>query len=150
MSSDLSQSGSTLVFDLINSANPTLPNGPLSPSNTTLGTPTVTGSTPNTSLGITAVNGEGYTGTDEVLYNRIDIGAMFTSWGVTATVSSGASYTNAVDLLPTLNSQYGLDLQASDIVDGAIGASSFPSTYTLAIATGSLTYIGELAVTLDA
>jgi hypothetical protein len=150
MSSDLTQTGTTLVYDLINSANPGLQNGPLSTSNTTLGAPTATGATPNTALEITAVAGKGYTGNDTVNYNRIDIGAMFTAWAVTATVSNGASYTNASDLLPTLNSQYGLNLQVSDIVEGAIGASSYPFTYTLVMAADSLTYIGSLAVTLDA
>lgn len=149
MSSDLTQSGPTLVFDLINSANPDLPNGPLSPSNTSLGTPTATGLTPNTSITISAINGEGYTGAEDVSYNRIDIGAMFSSWGVTATLDNAASFTNASDLLPALNSQYHLDLQASDIDDAAIGAGSYPFNYTLMISAGSLTYIGELVVTLN-
>ena len=150
--SDLTQSGPTLIFDLINTANPGLPNGPLSASNVTLGTPaanTTNGSGDNSQVEVTGIEGQGYSGTDVFTYNRIDIGAMFTTWGISATLSGGSGFTNASDMLTALNAAYSLDLQASDIVDGPIGASSFPDSYTLTIADGSLVYTGTLAVTLN-
>lgn len=150
MSSDLTQTGPTLVYGLINTANPSLQNGPLTTANTTLGNPASTGSTPNTSLEITAVEGEGYTGNDTVTYNRIDIGAMFETWGIAPSIPNGPSFTNASDLLSYLNETYSLNLQVSDINDGQIGADSYPATYTIVIANNSLTYINQLTVTLEA
>jgi len=151
--SDLTLSGPTLIYDLINAANVGLPNGPLSPTNTTLGVPAANitdASGNNTQVAITAISNQGYTGSKVVTYNRIDIGAMFTGWGMAATVANGATYVNASDFLPSLNAAYHLDLQATDIIDGPINAVSYPDAYTLNIAASSLTYIGTLAVSITA
>jgi hypothetical protein len=151
MSANVGELGAQMVFDAINAANPSLQNGPVSASNVTLGTPTATGATPNTSVEMTGIAGQGYSGSDTITYDRIDIGAMFTTWGDNpATVPNGATYTNASDMLPTINATYGTDLQAADIVDGAIGASSYPFAYSLVMAAGCLAYTGELAINITA
>lgn len=151
MSANVTELAAQMVYDAINAANPSLQNGPVSASNVTLGTPTATGSTPNTSLDITAIAGQGYTGSDTVMYDRIDIGAMFSTWSDSPVpIANGATYTNASDLLPYINATYHTDLQAADIVDGAIGAGSYPFAYNIVIAADCLAYIGELPVNLTA
>lgn len=148
--SDLTQTGQTLLLGMINAANPSLPNGPLSTSNVTFGLPATGVNGKNTTISVSGIDGAGYTGAQSVDYDRLDIGVMFTNWAVTADVPNGPSYTNASDLLPYLNTTYNLNVQVSDIVDGAIGISSYPATYTLQMNVNSLTYTGSLDVQLEA
>lgn len=148
--SDLTQTAEALIYALVNAANAGLAGNPASASNITLGTPTViSAGGDNTSLTLTAIPGHGYTGVDTVTYNRLDIAAVFTALGVTPTLNGGSGYLNASDLLAPLKTAYGLNLQASDIVDGAIGAGAYPFSYNLVMAAGSLAYTGSVAVTLQ-
>lgn len=151
MTASLNDTSSDLVYALINAANLNLPNGPLTATNSTLGTPAASGTTPNTTVTLTAVAGEGYTGEVTISYGRIDIGAMFTTWGDSPVlVPSGANYTTVAELIAYLNSTYTLDLQDSDVVTGSIPAGPYPYSYTLTMNSASLAYIGTLPITLQA
>jgi hypothetical protein len=148
--SDLTQDGLTLILDLINSSNNlTLTQGPLTSSNVGLGDPSASpdGSSHNTQVTLTATPHGPYYGSVTVIYDRLDIGSMFSGWGVSASIG-GNSYVNASDMLATINSAYNLDLQASDIVDGPLNIDSYPASAVLEIASNSLVYTGSLNVAL--
>ena len=147
--SDLTQSGPTLLLGLINAANPNLPNGPLTAGNVTLGAPSSNVGANNTQVTVTGVTGQGYSGTETFTYNRLDIGAMFTGWGKTATLTGGAAFHQTTDLLAPLNAAYDLDLQPSDVVNETL-TGTVPYSYTLKMAADSLTYLNQVNVQIDA
>lgn len=151
--SDLTQTGQTLVYGLINAANPNLQNGALTTVNTSFGAPAGTGSTPNTSLQVTAVDNQGYSGQVTVNYNRLDIQNQVFS----VLAPSGASVVNTNsamatvgDVLAAINSTYNLNLQEGDVSNGATALSltNDAGSCTIEIDPGSLAYTGSLNVTI--
>jgi hypothetical protein len=151
--SDLTQTGQTLVYGLINAANPNLQNGALSAVNTTLGAPAGTGSTPNTSVQVSAVANQGYTGNVTVNYNRLDIQnqvfSVLAPSGATV-VNAGGSMATVNDVVTAINSTYNLNLQAGDVSNASteLSLSEDAGSCTIEIAAGSLTYTGSLNVTI--
>lgn len=147
---------SQAVYTLINTANPSLPNGALDSTNTTLGAvaAAASGTVPNTSLLITAVAGEGYTGEVTVLYNRLDIQADVFSVlapGGATVVNSGGAMATVADVVAALNSTYNtltveiLDSDISNDTD-ALSLVNDAGSVTLTVASTSLAYTGTLAV----
>lgn len=104
---------------------------------------------PATTVSITANAGSGLTGSVQVVYQRVDLGFMATL-DPALVITSGAGTT--LDLLPFLNSYYGLALSADDIVDEALPATqadvNTPVVLT-AVAT-SLIYQGSVSLNLTA
>lgn len=151
--SDLTQSGPTLVYQMVNTANATLPNGPLSASNSTLGTPNATGSTPNTSIQISATAGQGYTGNVTVNYARLDIDtdvfSVLAPSGATV-INAGGTMAHVSDVVTALNAAYNLNLQQSDVSNwsSALSLADDAGSATIQIAAGSLVYLGSLVVTI--
>jgi hypothetical protein len=151
--SDLTQTGPTLLYGLINAANPSLPNGALSATNTTLGAPASTGSTPNTSVAVAAVTNQGYTGSVTVNYNRLDIQndvfSVLAPSGATV-VNTGGTMAAISDVVAAINSAYNLNIQQSDVSNWstALSLTDDAGSCTIDIATGSLTYTGTLSVTI--
>lgn len=146
--SDLTKTSKALFYDLVNSANAALASNPLSDSNVTLSVPTDgTFGDKNTQVTITAIAEEGYKGSVDVTYDRLDIGTLFSDASITPTVE-GDGFADAAALLSAINSQYGLNLSADDIQNDDLSAQTYPSTYTLTIAAGSLAYIGTVDVSL--
>jgi hypothetical protein len=155
--SDLTQLGPALVYALVNAANSAhLTNGPLSPANATVGAPTALSSDPsgkNTAVTLTAIIGQGYTGTVNIDYNRLDIQAdVFAVLAPAGATLVNAAFATNADLLAPLNAAYNLNLQPSDLETpaAAIDTSALPMEVTLNIALTSLTYLGNLVVTITA
>ena len=149
--SDLTQSGENLVLGMVNAANTDLPNGPLSSSNVTLGAPTATGASPNTSVEFSAIASHGYTGSVTCTYDRLDISAdVFSVLAPGGATLVDASYATIADLLAPLNTAYAINLQAGDISNGATALSltEDAGTATIEIASTCLTYTGSLVVTI--
>jgi hypothetical protein len=148
--SDLTQSGLTLILQLVNDLNSdTLTKGPLTSGNVTLGNPSGSpdGSSKNTQITLDSVDGGPYYGTQTVIYDRLDIGGMFTGWGINPSIG-GNSYINASDTLASINSAYNLNLQPGDIIDGPLNIGSYPATASLEISPNSLVYTGTLSLSL--
>lgn len=109
-----------------------------SASNSTLGTPATdsTYGTTNTRISITAGSNSGYGGSVNLFYTRRPI-----TDAITGSVSLGtiASDTTVVAMLPTINSKYGLNLTAQDVVDGVVKAGA--TFVTITIASGSWVFL---------
>lgn len=155
--SDLTKTGSQLVYALINAANPGLANGALDPTNTTLSAPTALTGDPsgqNTKVTVNATAGHGYINGKDLTYNRLDIQTqVFSVLAPTgaALIDAATPYVAVQDILAAVNTKYGINLQASDVAnptDALVGA-SYPKTATINIAAGSLTYVGSLVVTIN-
>jgi hypothetical protein len=149
--SDLTKDGVTLILGEINTKL-AAGNIPLSTSNVTLGVPSrsAAGTTDNSQIDVVAIAGQGYTGDQEITYNRLDIETVLTNLGAaTPAIANAGTLVNASDLLAAINSTYALALVPADIVDGPINATAYPFAYTLNIADGSLVYTGSLPVSID-
>lgn len=143
------KTSSQLVYDLFNRSNPTLP-FPLAPANVTLGVPAVNSSgisLKNTMVTMTAVAGQGYSGSTTAYYNRVSLA------DIVATGSSNFFYTNQVtssDVLPLFNTAFNTNLQASDIVVENLPAPDGTGkiTYTLTANPHSLAFNASVQITL--
>lgn len=151
--SDLTQTGKNLVFGLINNANPGLVNGALDTTNVTLGNPSALNgdaSGKNTKVTVTAIAGQGYTGTADVKYNRLNLQtdvADLILGGAFSLVD--ADYATVADLLTAINAALGLTLQAADLSNAATAISgTYPKTATVTVATTHLALFGSLTVTI--
>jgi hypothetical protein len=154
MALDLTKTGAQLIYDLLNAANPNPRHGAFSPTNVTLGAvSTLTGdvSGKNTKVTVTAVAGQGYSGSQTIKFNRIDINALFIQKGIPALSFPNANYTQSTDFLAYLNSTHSLNLTAADVVLETLPADDDVTgliTYTLQIASTCKTFIGTLPLTI--
>lgn len=102
-----------------------------SASNSALGTPVAdnTYGTTNTRISLSAKSNSGYNGSVNLFYTRRSI-----TDAVLGSVSLGtiSSATTVVSMLPTINSKYGLNLTAQDVVDGPVAAGATFITLTIA------------------
>lgn len=150
--SDLTQTGKTLIFALINTANPSLVNGAIDDSNVTLSAPAVLtsdASGKNTKLTLTAKADQGYTGTADVTYNRLDLQAVADIKVPGGLSLVDASYATGADLIAAINTALGTALVAGDFTNASTAISgSYPRTATLTAVTTSLVFVGSLAVTI--
>lgn len=151
--SDLTQTGEALLYSLVNAANPSLQNGALSSANVTLAAPAATGSTPNTSVALSAITDHGYSGTISVSYNRLAIDTQVFNVlapGGATVVNSGGTMVTVSDVVAAINSAYAINLQAEDVSNGstALSLTANAGSCTIQVAAGSYTYTGSLNVTI--
>lgn len=106
----------------------------------------------NTKVTATAANGSGYTGTRDIFYNRVDLSTVPGSRGVTFQVGDAV---NLSDLLPEINTLYGLAMTTADFTDAAIPA--FPGvaphetqTINMVATDAAVLWSGTLTLTIDA
>lgn len=144
MSIPLNKPSSDLIIDLINIAN----SSTLDETKITFAAPTVI--TPgqdghnSTSL-VSSIPGSGYRGNVTVSYIRLDIGLLFANIALNLNVTT---YTSTKDLLPLLNSKFGLGLTTDDIQDNPIDKTGNPVTHTIVTKATSLAYIGQVTTTI--
>lgn len=148
MSAFLNRPSFDLVVDLINVAN-TLA---LNDAKVTFGVPSALvddDSDLNTALNVKAISGAGYRGAVDVKYNRLDLALLFKNIAVNLNVDlSVITGPTTKDLLATLNTKYGLDIDVTEIDDQPINVTvDGPSTHTIT-AKDSLAYIGSLTVSI--
>lgn len=153
--SDLTKDAATLLFELINGDNPNQKNGAFTAANVTIGAPASLTNDPsakNTTMVLTAIPGKGYVGSQTVKYNRLDLFDVLIRKGFPAPTVTNNTFTLASHLLPSLNSQFGLNLQAEDIIDEALPAADDNGniSYSLQIAAGSLAYMGAVPTAIKA
>lgn len=153
--SDLSLSGEELLLQLVNEANPSPPYGPFTAGSFTLSTPTaltndLTGK--NSYITLTAIEGSGYYGTQNVKYNRLDLQGVLIDLGQALVSFQNNNFVQATDILETINSTYGLNLMEGDVVNEALPAANTNGVvnYTLQVSDTSLTYTGGLPVSITA
>lgn len=99
----------------------------------------------NTKVAINAKVGGQYVGSKVVDYHRIDIAQLLKPQyrrviGVGVTIST--------DLVPILNTRFGLQLEASDIVAEPIDTTNMPVTYRLKFQPNCYAFIGEVDLEL--
>lgn len=145
MSTSLNKPSVDLIIDLINVANSTS----LNSTKISFEVPSVLSNDPNnhnTGVKVVAVKGSGYIGDVDVTYNRLDIGLLFKNIALNLDVAKPAT---TKDLLPKLNSKYGLGLTIDDIEDNAVDMSGDgPHTHTIVMKVASLAYIGQVTTTI--
>ena len=134
------------VFDQINSANAIS----LSPYDFTLSAPTVYSNpqypTLNTQITITPAELTGYSGSAVVYYNRIDISQVLGTQSANIVPATNATLLS--DIIPQINSAYGLDLQTGDYTDAPLPTipvtqtTPEPVSVTVAIDPACLKYTG--------
>ena len=157
--SDLTQPGSNLIIDLVNSTNDdTLNNGLLGYSDVTFGTPSInpTTSVRNTTVYMTAASGLGtYGGSRAVIYNRLnfwdDIFAVIETSGTMRVPADQISdYATSDQVVAYLNSKYGaqVKIDSVDYVSENTGITDLPAKYLLRAGAGSLKYIGTLTLNI--
>ena len=79
----------------------------------------------NARITLNGRTGSGIVGKKEFFYDRINLGALFN--GITVVFMAAGSAKTYADLLPALNEQYGITLQASDLANGT---TKLPQAYT--------------------
>ncbi|QVW28674.1 putative virion structural protein [Erwinia phage pEa_SNUABM_8] len=91
--------------------------------------------------------GTGIVGKKEFFYDRINLTRLFN--GITVVFDAAGSSKTYADLLPALNEQYGMALEAADLSNGTtkLPFGYTPTQVTLNIATTSVGYTGSLSVT---
>lgn len=145
MSTSLNKPSVDLIIDLINVANSTS----LNSTKISFEAPSVLSNDPNnhnTGVKVVAVKDSGYIGDVDVTYNRLDIGLLFKNIALNLDVTKPAT---TKDLLPKLNSKYGLGLTIDDIEDNAVDMSGDgPHTHTIVMKVTSLAYIGQVTTTI--
>lgn len=144
MSIPLNKPSSDLIIDLINLTN----NSTLDETKITLSAPTAI--TPgqdghNSTAVVSSIPGKGYRGNVTVSYIRLDIGLLFANIALNLNVTT---YTSTKDLLPILNSKFGLGLTTDDIQDNPIDKTANPVVHTIVTKTTSLAYIGQVVTTI--
>lgn len=144
-----SYSSLALLCRQVTRDNPDLPY-PLTPDNVlVLGGPYTTSlgtSGRNARVVLNGKSGAGFVGRREFFYDRLDIGKYFN--GITVVFNAGGGSATYADLLPALNEQYGLGLQATDLANGATALTNgyTPTAVTLTIASTSPAFTGSLSV----
>lgn len=154
--SDLTQPGKTLLYSLINVANPGLVNGSLSDANVTVSAPAILSGDPsgkNTKVTLTSIADAGYTGTADVTYNRLDIQVDVSDHvapnGLSIEDDPDTAYATVADLLPAINTALTMNLQSADITNGTDPITgTYPKAASVTVVTTSLAFIGSLAVTI--
>lgn len=148
MATDFTKSANEILIDLINTTNSTA----LVPASVTFGpvAPTVSGNK-NTGVKITAVNGSGYKGERDLTYDRVDIATVP---GSRSTTFQKGDALKISDLIPEINTAYGLNLTADDYVDAdlPVFAGTDPAevhTVNLVAKAGSYIFTGTLELTVD-
>ena len=131
---DLGGDGKTILLDLINQVDSTN----LLINQFVFSDPIVpTGNAPvrNTYIQLTPLANTGYYGTKTVWYNRIFIGDI----GPITIPKGNAVYVS--DLLPAINSTYGILLQSSDIVDAILPTTTIGGDVTITLVCSPSSYI---------
>lgn len=114
-----------------------------------LGAPAlVTGETWNTSILVSPANGQPYTGSVEVHYNRVALLDIVNSGSTDFDLDSG--YVTIGDLVPALRSRFNARLDTSDLVDDNLPVPDEDGVIhvTLQATPTSLLWRGTLAITL--
>lgn len=116
------------------------------------GVPAADGGAKNTKIVLTAAGGSGYSGTRDIYYNRVDLATVPGNRGTTFQVGDAETL---AELIPEINTLYGINLTAADYNDVAIPA--FPGeaphetqTINLVAKSGSIVWRGTLVLTLNA
>lgn len=144
---DFTKAPEQILLDLINNDNTSA----LTTAQVTLGTPSTSGGAENTSVTLTAVAGSGYSGSQTVTYNRVDIATVP---GSRPTEFPVGSATKISDMLPQINAQYQINLTAADIVDATLptfdGTPNEVKTFELVMAAGALVYLNQVTLSIHA
>ena len=148
--SDFTKDPKQIVLDLINNDN----TSSLTLDLLDFGLPTVTtGASParDTTLTLTAKTGSGYTGSQTVLYNRVDLATIP---GARSTVFQKGDATQISQLIPEINTAYSINLTAADYVDGALptftGAPNEQHDFQVVASEDSYVYKNSVTLTVKA
>jgi len=142
----IAKASQQLLLDAINRDNG-LTENPITLAQMGMGLPIPTGVSNafyNTYVTVFGIYGQGYNGSVQLSYQRYVLETMFL--GLTPILIANPSPTKHSDLLPLLNAQYGLALDATDIVDQAIPAGTESAIINLTMASTSWAWLGTIPV----
>ena len=144
--SNFAQTGAKILLDLINYDNSTA----LPASALTFGAPAVVAednaSGLITTVVATAATFSGYTGTQTFTYNRVDLGFMLVN-EVDLLIETEVTSVHA--LLPALNSTFGINLTADDVVDAVIPATEADVVTPVTITATATSLVWAKSVTIN-
>lgn len=151
MASDFTQSSKKILVDLINEDNP---GHGFTEAILEFGLPTAApGGSParNTQVTVSAAADSGYSGSVDVLYNRVDMALIP---GTNPTVFPAGNATNVSDLIPEINARYHINLGATDYVDAALppftGEPNEDLQFQVTASSDSLVWFGNLILIVTA
>jgi hypothetical protein len=145
MTLDLTRSPEQIVVDRINTDNVTK----LDASKLRFGAPRLNNGTKNTRVTVTGLPFSGIIGTVEINYNRIDLNTIP---GIGSRVFyADETHTKISDIIPIINSTYGVNLTPADYVNGYLMTPDDLITevdFVIRAAEKSLVYVGVLELKL--
>lgn len=136
--------GNQLILDMINDRFGTS----YTVGQLTLGTPTATASEGrNTEVTVGVATGPLVNQITKALYNRLNLSILFENYD--KSIVEGAGLTNISDVLPLIQQNYNILIQASDIVDAPLPTSgTYPRSFTIQAAANSYSFVGNVAFNL--
>lgn len=147
---DFTKAPAQIVLDQINNDNASA----LTLQQVSFGLPTATtGTSParDTQVTVSAVAGEGYSGSVVVEYNRVNISTVP---GVRSTVFPKGSAVNISDLIPQINAAYQINLTSADYTDGPLptfsGTPNEEHDFQVVITSDSLPFENSVTLTVKA
>ncbi len=145
---DFTKAPEQILIDQINEDNTTT----FTPALLEFGVPATDAGAKNTKVVITAAVGSGYTGTRDIFYNRVDLATVP---GARSTIFQVGNADQLSELVPEINTAYGINLTTDDFTEAAIPA--FPGqmphetqTIDLVAKATSLIWRGQVTLTLNA
>lgn len=141
MAINFNQSSAAMLIQLINEDNGTS----ITQADVNIGLPSDYAGTAgrNTQVTISAKAGRPYSGSFTFHYKRLQLG---TAWNSGIVFTTGTAYVDTHSILPLINSQFGLQLDTSDITNTTFTG----GTATLTAASTSLIWKGSVSITLNA
>lgn len=150
MATDFTKDSQSIIVDLINDKNPGLG---LTPALLTFGVPAAYSGAEsrNTKLTVEAAAGSGYSGDRDLFYNRLDLSVVV---GSKSDVFSLGNAVNISDLIPEINTRYGINLTTDDYTDAALPTftDEVPNEnkpFTIVVKAGSLIWLNQLTLQLQ-
>lgn len=147
MAINFTQTPAQILLTLVNESQNPVTN--ITAAQVSFGTPAAndTAGTGDTKLTVTATAAYApVTGSVVVTYNRVDIATVP---GTESTVFEITTETKVSDLIPEINSRYGINLTTSEYTEADLPAATpTGAAFNLVIKAGSLVYTGTLALSL--
>jgi hypothetical protein len=147
---DFTKAPEQILLDQINNDN----SSALTLTQVSFGLPTtVGGASParDTQVTVSAVAGEGYSGSVVVEYNRVNISTVP---GARSTIFPKGSAVNISDLIPQINAAYQINLTTADYTDGPLptftGTPNEEHTFQLVMNSDSLPFENSVTLTVKA
>lgn len=146
--SNFKQANAKILLDLVNADNEATLTTPLTVDQVSFSAPVVVGApgTLPTKVTMTGVAAEGFKGSAELTYNRVNLNFMNPE-GTEDLFVEVTTETQISQVIAQLNERFGIQLTADDVVEGALPAAPAEgqvAPFTITAAAGSLVWTGSV------